>query len=166
MQFPEDQDQALIPDALVALVEGGACLELLQHVVHLREGEARMLRLPLLAEGVEFFSDHADVSFEPLGRIGKGERVETVGLRVARTILQSATLGRVQVVWIFDDTIPKCHASLVAMHTRMLSGSMSAGRNWKVLCFAVSTVATYRARFASAGRSSCRGFPKSHQRRA
>ena len=51
-------------------------LQLLQHVVHLRQREFRVLGLTGFAERIEFLRDGADFGLEGFGRIGEGEGVE------------------------------------------------------------------------------------------
>ena len=43
-----------------------SCLQLFQHIVHLRQREVWMLALALLAEGVEFFRNITDVGLQRL----------------------------------------------------------------------------------------------------
>ena len=76
MQFSQDQHEPLRLDAFVIVVEWIAGAQLLQHVIHLREGEAGEGCLPRLAMGVEFLRDLADFGFEGVIAVGKGERVE------------------------------------------------------------------------------------------
>ena len=73
VQFLQDENEALVLDALVFGVEGRARLQLFEPVVHLREREAGMLRLPRLAMRVQLFGDGADAGLDVIAQSGKGK---------------------------------------------------------------------------------------------
>ena len=76
VELAEDADEAVVVDLAVPALDGLAGPELLQHVVHLGEGQAGMRRLLALAVGVE-----------PLRRSRKLEAVaDERGRRVARDL--------------------------------------------------------------------------------
>ena len=54
--LPEDEDEAIIADALLLGRQRLRRLQLLQHIVHLREGDVRMSRLHLLAVRIELLA--------------------------------------------------------------------------------------------------------------
>ena len=83
VQFLQDENEALVLDALVFGVEGRARLQLFEHVVHLRERQAGMLRLPRLAVRVQFFGGGADASLDVIAAIGEGKGIEAAGFRIA-----------------------------------------------------------------------------------
>ena len=86
MQFLQDENEALILDALVVNGQRLARFQLFEHIVHLRERQARMLRLPRFAMRVQFSSNGTDVALEAIGAIGEGKWIEAARLRVARII--------------------------------------------------------------------------------
>ena len=63
VQLLQDENEAPVLDALVFGVKRSGRLQLFQHVVHLRERQAGMLRLPRLAMRVQFFSEGAYTGF-------------------------------------------------------------------------------------------------------
>ena len=77
VQFPNDQDEALGFDGLFRFVQSFARAKLFEHVVNLREREAGVFGLALLAQRVEFLGASADFGFERVGSVGKGEGVES-----------------------------------------------------------------------------------------
>jgi hypothetical protein len=50
--------------------------QLLPHVVHLRQRQMRMLRLPRLAERVQLLAGRAELCFQGVVRVGEGEGVK------------------------------------------------------------------------------------------
>ena len=69
-----------------ASFNGFARAKLFEHVVNLREREAGVFGLALLAQRVEFLGAGADFGFERVGSVGKGEGVESLRFPVARVI--------------------------------------------------------------------------------
>lgn len=70
-------------------VERLARAERLQHVVHLREGEAGVVRLSRLAMSAEVLGNRANFRLQCLRAVGEGEGVEATGLGVSGSIFES-----------------------------------------------------------------------------
>ena len=71
VELAEDADEAVVVDLAVAALDGLVGPELLQHVVHLGEGQAGMRRLLALAVGVEPLAEVAQAGAG--GGVGVGE---------------------------------------------------------------------------------------------
>src|SRR5690606_22623760 len=83
VELPQHRDKPLLVNLAVLVVERRAGAQLLQHVVHLRQRQPRMRRLPLLAESIQPLAELADARAQGFGWIGEGEGVEAAGLVVA-----------------------------------------------------------------------------------
>ena len=77
MKLLQDEDEAIVADALLIARERLARLQLLQHIVHLREGDAGMRRLHGLALRVELLRNAGDAGAGEFIRGGEGEGIET-----------------------------------------------------------------------------------------
>ena len=86
-----------------------ARLQLFEHVVHLRERQAGMLRLPRLAVRIQFFGDGADAGLDVIAAIGEGEGIEAAGFRIARIIADAKPAARAQrpCHMMRDDSTPR-----------------------------------------------------------
>ncbi len=62
MQLLQNENEALVLDALVFGVERFTRLQLFEHIVHLRKRQTGMLRLPRLSMRVQFLGDGANAS--------------------------------------------------------------------------------------------------------
>ena len=88
MQTFEDGNQSLLVDDTLALVQSLTGAKRSEDVVHLCDGEARMLRLLPLAVRVERFGEFANSPFLLVCRIGKREGEKTFAVVIPWSIFK------------------------------------------------------------------------------
>ena len=90
----EDEDETIIAHPLIVASERRARLQLLQHIVHLGEGDFRMIRLHLLAVRVEFLAKAGDAGTSELVGIGERKGIEAQRFIVALPVLKCAATSQ------------------------------------------------------------------------
>lgn len=80
----EDEDETIIAHAFIVASEQRTRLQLLQHIVHLGEGDLRMISLHLLAMRVEPFGEASDAGTRELVGFREWERIEAAGFHINR----------------------------------------------------------------------------------
>ena len=86
VDFTQHADQPLLVDRLVLGGQRLAGAQLLQHVVHVGQGQLGMLSLLALAVRVQLLGQGADARLLRVGGGGEGEFVEAFGVVVVRVI--------------------------------------------------------------------------------
>ena len=86
MQLPQNRHQPMLVDGLLPGGQRLAGPQLLQYIVHARQGQIWVQFLLALAVGVELFGQGADFLFLVVAGVRKGERLETAGLDIDRIV--------------------------------------------------------------------------------